>query len=252
MHFLATILTLLLLALADEHGPALTKDSPIDDVLHALDARGKSLVTLQADVELTEEDLTTGRSPTRSGQFWIDRREPGTKLRVEFSRVRDDRKIKLERVEYILVGDWLVERDYQLSKETRRQVRAPDEATDILRLGEGPFPLPIGQSPESVHAQFEIQKIDTAEDAPPDSIALKLIPKADTNLAGRFSWIEFHVDPASCMPVMIVSKDKSQPVITTTKLNNIVINQPVDAAKFDITPDPATWEIITTRLTEGQ
>src|SRR3954471_24902643 len=65
----------------------LTADSPVDDVLDALDSRGKSLSDFPATVKLTDSDPALGRSSTRTGKMWLQRRSPtDARIRVSFEK----------------------------------------------------------------------------------------------------------------------------------------------------------------------
>src|SRR3954471_20349082 len=63
----------------------LTPQSPVDDVLDALDARGQSLKSFTADVKLSETDSATGDETTRSGKVGYQAYNNGSaRIRVTF------------------------------------------------------------------------------------------------------------------------------------------------------------------------
>src|SRR6476661_1794609 len=148
---------------------ALTQKSSIDEILDAMDARGKDLQDFTATVKLTESDQAVGTDMSRSGKIWLQRGEGGNdRVRVVFDKKKTDKGERPDKIEYVLDGGWLLDRDYGNRLQVRRQVRRPDEKTNLLKLGEGPFPLPLGQSKEDVHRLFEVKKMDpvTGGDTP--------------------------------------------------------------------------------------
>src|SRR3954453_20182488 len=63
----------------------LSADSSVDDILDALDARGKDLSDFTADVTLDDANAANGNNSTLSGKMWMQRL-PGddARLRVTF------------------------------------------------------------------------------------------------------------------------------------------------------------------------
>src|SRR2546421_2404681 len=135
---------------------ALSEASSVDDVLDALDARGRSLNQFTADVTLTEKDEATAVDSQRSGHVWYQKRQGNDRIRVTFDQKAEGRFNKPEKLEYLLDGGWLVDRDYRRSIEVKRQVLRPGEKINLLKLGEGPFPPPIGQPKADVHREVEV------------------------------------------------------------------------------------------------
>src|SRR5438105_12766802 len=181
MKLLSITFTLVLLLLAAAVAPAaLSEASSVDDVLYALDARGRSLNQFTADVTLTETDEGTAVDSQRSGHVWYQKRQGNDRIRVAFDQKAEGRFNKPEKLEYLLDGGWLVDRDYRRSIEVKRQVLRPGEKINLLKLGEGPFPLPIGQPREEVHKEFDVSKGDPALAGPKGAPHVALKPKEGT------------------------------------------------------------------------
>lgn len=230
-------------ARADQVRP-INQDSSVADVLAELERSGREIVSIAGGVELTETDNVTGASPTRSGTIRLLRTTDQTRLHVDFTQTSDGQRIRRERVEYLLVDGWAIERDHQTKREIRRQLRAEGETFDPLQLGEGPLPLPIGQPVDRVMEQFDVTRV------PPDAgdermVFVELRPKRGTRLFDRFESITLGVDPATGLPLKVVLVDATQPVVTTTRLTKPTVNGPMAQDSFNIKTDPAEWEIIT-------
>src|SRR5207247_4350925 len=127
-------------------GRPLSPDSSVDEILDALDARGRNLREFVADVSLTENDQATAFDSIRTGRVYYQKQKDDDRIRVIFDEKLEGRFAKSEKVEYLLQKGWLTDRDYQRSVEVKRQVLKPGEKVNLLKLGEGPFPLPIGQA----------------------------------------------------------------------------------------------------------
>lgn len=211
----------------------LSAESSIDQILLALQARGQTLEDFVADVSMEDLDNTTGNDPSRTGRIWYDRLDDGAvRMRIMFDRKILDGRVIPEKVEYLLKDGWLTDRTYNSKIEINRQILRPGETIDLLKLGEGPFPLPIGQDPAEVKRQFEIDKLDPGEDAPDNTIHLRLTPRPGSEMARRFSTLAFWVDMESHMPIRIVTMDQNMATVQTTELNNLQVNQGIDDKHF--------------------
>ena len=113
----------------------LSPASDIDDVLDALDARGKSLSDFTADVSLTDVDNANGTDSTLSGKIWMQKL-PGddARLRVTFDKKITNGKEKADKSEYTLDKGWLIDRKYADRQEIRRQVLREFLPADLSTL----------------------------------------------------------------------------------------------------------------------
>jgi len=209
---------------APQAGGALNPNSSVDDVLDALDARGRNLREFVADVSLTESDEATGFDSVRTGHVWYQKLKDDDRIRVTFDQKLEGRFAKDDKVEYLLSRGWLWDRNYARSVEVKRQVLKPGEKVNLLKLGEGPFPLPIGQSKEEVHKEFDVAKAEPGADAPKGTVHVTLKPREGTRLATKFKVIEVWVDPRTNMPVRIEALDANETTRRTTDMTNIKVN----------------------------
>jgi hypothetical protein len=217
---------------------ALSADAPVDTILDALDARGKDLSDFTAAVTLATTDTAIGNETRQIGRIWMQRLGGAaggdSRLRVLFDRKEVNDKVTSERQEYQLAGGMLVERNYTDRREVRRQVLKPGQKMDLLKLGEGPFPLPLGQDKADVHRMFNVAKIAPANDDPPGTIHVQLKPKPGTQFEDKFASIDFWVDPTSRMPVKIVTEDPNGTTQRTTELKEIAVNAKLADKDFEL------------------
>ncbi len=214
-------------------GQALPDDAPVDAVLDALDALGDGLRDFTADVELTEEDASTGLTSTRIGRVWYQGQGEGdSRLRVTFEKKDDGSNIREEKIEYMLDDGWLVDRDYKKRIEVKRQVLRPGEKLNLLKLGEGPFPLPIGQDKADAHRLFDVTKLDRQEKDPERTIHLRLEPKTGSQFERKFKSIDVWVDQRTHMPRRIETLDRNEVSVRTTDLSDVQVNRGLRDADF--------------------
>ena len=205
-------------------GAALSPNSSVDEVLDALDSRGRNLREFVADVSLTEVDTATQLESTRTGRVWYQKQKDDDRIRVTFAEKLEGRFARDEKIEYLLDDGWLIDRDYRRSVEVKRQVLRPGEKVNLLKLGEGPFPLPIGQPKAEVHREFEVTRGQASPDAPKGAVHVRLKPREGTRLARKFNMIDVWVDPGTSMPVRIEALDVNETTVRTTDLKNIRVN----------------------------
>ena len=200
----------------------------LDQVLQELDTTGKNLKEFSARVKLVEIDNALGNETDRVGSVQFQKTPDGSaRIHVIFDMRIDPQTRKgfpKDKVEYFLDGQWLIDRNYLTKTEVKRQVLKPGQKMDLFKLGEGPFPLPIGQTPEDVRKAFDIKQIPPAKDDPADTIHLQLIPKANTELARKFNSLDVWVNQKSHMPVRVDTTQKQ--TTRSTELKDIVVNPP--------------------------
>jgi outer membrane lipoprotein-sorting protein len=223
--------------------PQLTSASSIDDILDALDARGKNLRDFSASVKLSSVDNSIGSATAETGTVYYQRKPGGdARIRVDFDRFDDGSRLTPQNHQYTLDDGWLVERNYDRRLEVRRQVLRPGEKMDPLKLGEGPFPLPIGQDKQEVKNLFTVASIAPAQDDPPGTVHLQLTPKPGTTFARKFATIDVWVDLATSMPRRIQTQENGSPISKVTDLTDVKINTGLDDKNFAQPPLPDKWE----------
>jgi outer membrane lipoprotein-sorting protein len=241
---LTALLTFVLLLLgtftfAGAEEPKLTPDSDLDTTLDALNARGQNLKDFSADVAIHTADNRTGEDTAQIGAVVFQNRNNGdSRIKVGFDKKETDngngQKIaQKQKLDYVLEDGWLTDRDYQKKLEVRRQVLQPGQKMNLLKLGEGPFPLPIGQDKLEVKKQFKATKEKPEKDDPKDTVHIRLIPEEKSQFEKKFQRIDVFVDTKSSMPVRIDTVEKAG-TTRSTELKNIKLNTGVKNQAFDL------------------
>ena len=232
-------LFVLLLSLILQPAP-LPEAASVDEVLAALERRGDDLRTLSADVELTEADALDGSGFTRRGHLWLRDATGDPALRVRFEDRIEGRKLKAHVLDYLLLGNVLHEHDHQKRAATERRLAAPGARIDLFKLGEGPFPLPIGQSADEVRAAFDVEPLPPGG-GPDDTVGLLLTPKPGSPLADDALEIELWVGREDALPRKVVTLSIDETLERTTLLKDVVVNEPIEPGAFEQPPVPAGW-----------
>ncbi|MDB5330540.1 MAG: hypothetical protein JWP03_1691 [Phycisphaerales bacterium] len=225
----------------------LPADASADAVLDALDQRGQSLKEFTAKVRITEGDPNISIT-TRTGLVWFQKKGADDgRIRVLFDKRIEGRFAKDDKTEYLLDNGWLTDRGYKNRTETRRQVLKPGEKVNLLKLGEGPFPLPIGQKKEDVYKLFDVTKSAPDQKDPADTVHVVLKPKTGTQFAKKFSAIEVWVDRKTRFPARIDTYNGDQEA-KKTELTDVQINPPGGLKDGDFQlpkVDQTNWNIQT-------
>jgi outer membrane lipoprotein-sorting protein len=223
-----------------------TTDPATAQTLDALYQRGQTLKAFTADVRMALIDPNLGTASTYSGKVFLQQLGQGdTRFRAAFAQREEDGTIYPDRLEYVFADGKLLDRNYHSKVEHTYQVARPGQKINLLKLGEGPFPLPIGQKPQDVYANFTVQHIPAAKDDPPGSTThLQLTPRPGTSLAKHFKSIDIWADHANDMPVRIETMDVNQTEDRKTDFANLKINPPLTDA--DLAPsklDNHDWQV---------
>lgn len=217
--------------------------------LDRLEAAGQDLKTYQAKVIYDRRQELLGDRVIRMGDVHY-MAGPPSRFAIRFDKMVVGQELRERPRHYIFDGSWLVEKHATERQFIKRQVVAPGQTFDPLKLGSGPFPLPLGQKREDVQALFKVTLAQPTEDDPPASVHLQLVPHTDPATGqptSPFTRVDLWYDKATLMPVRVVTMDDSENR-TTVRLEQAKINTlEAQAAKdlFDTTTprQGAGWKV---------
>ncbi len=230
-----------------------------DDLLSALENADANFRSLQADLRKTKVfgELEGGGTLTYLGTAIFiseppEAAKPGAKPRrmfqVDFTSTIADNVKKAEQRTFIFDGQWFVERQPDVKQIHKRQIVPPGQTVDPLAIGEGPFPVPIGQKRERILQRF------TAELLPPndfpdakqagefvkDTYQLKLIPRPSADEAQKYREVRIWYRTSDLLPRFARTVERDD-AVNIVALMNIKLNQPVPTTAFDTTV-PQGWD----------
>jgi hypothetical protein len=244
------------------------------DLLDALEQADRDIRTFSAQIRYVRIFEIQGDVQTRLGWLWY-KIDPQTEpvpahlaskaaIRRRSVAVRFDtliaggRQDKTDRV-WIFDGEWLVEKNPSERQFIKRRMVKPGQVYDPLRVGEGPFFVPVGQRREDMETFFHAVLRDSSEglsdeyDPERDAmfkglakkldglIQLELTPRGGFPEVEDFALIRVWYDPQTLLPRASMTVDPLGD-IDVFELFDIDINEqrrtiPADAFSVE-TPGP--------------
>ncbi len=249
-------------------------DPAADDILTRLEVADRGLTAMQAEILLHRSFAIEGDDQTRWGMLYFRQADnpessarPLRQFCVRFDQLQIDQRVEEKEQKFIFDGAWLAEVNPAEKHFSRKQIVAPGEDFDPLRVGEGPLPIPIGQRKADILARFTVQVVpeaDGIEDGEnpkqaaqwrkfvAGSTQLKLTPRGaagDEDFTQIRLWYkpvqnQEGVENGRLVPRMSRTVNHAGDV-TTVQLVDIHINPKIEAERFNTDP-PAErgWDIV--------
>lgn len=241
--------------------PIPTAPDPVIELLDKLEKSTKDLRDFEATIRYSMWDAALEQQQLRTGKliYQANPDKDSKRFAILFDTLVVGRRKQDHKKHYIFADGWLVEIDHENKHFTKRQIVAPGKKYDPLKLGEGPFPLPIGQPKKEVLERFDVKLLDKPSDEflaskliGQDVLGIVLIPKPNTPEAEKFSKVELFYDSKLLLPIAInaVSAQAIDPEDPdsynrkTVWLINVKRNQGIDESKLSIAePDKTKWDV---------
>lgn len=230
------------------------------DLLAKLETSGRDLRTLSADIQYTKTfaAIQGGDQQIRRGKLYFQvtpkpagESAPLKAFSVIFDTLIVGKAVRQTQRHFIFNGTHLVERDLTEKQFLKRRVVKPGERIDPLRLGEGPFPLPIGQRKDEILARFQARLLAPETSWPAgtmpeplrDTVQLLLVPKPGTPEARDFDEVRLWYRRADLLPRMAKTSTPAG-AASEVLLINLAANQPITPGVFDVEPpkEPG-WQV---------
>lgn len=130
-----------------------------DALLTALEKADEGLVTLTAKVVYDKTFEIQGDQQSRKGKlYFVNKAEAGKaegrKFAIVFNELWIGDVVRKDEQVFVFDGQWLVEKNFKEKMFIKRQVVPPGERFDPLRIGEGPFPIPLGQRRADIQKRY--------------------------------------------------------------------------------------------------
>ena len=257
--------------------PAPTKDdATVEKILDAMEEQGRTMKDFTASATMEKfEALTDEREVRRGRVVVLGPTGKDREIGIVFDELIDSTgRGSTDARRFVFRGGWMSEFDPTKKQVIRRQLAPEGESFDPLRVGEGPFPVPLGQPKKDVVREF-IVTMGTLPDAPffrslatvPPAagsagaagvtvsatesplVILRLVPRVGTKMARDTAAMSIILDRTSLIPrgveVEAVNGDKTRVLLRDGRLN-VGLD---DAARAILSP-PSTdgWKIDTRPL----
>lgn len=242
-----------------------------EQLLDRLQTADAGLRTLTADIRYDRVFEIAGDRQIRDGSLvYVDTRNDapnatgGRKFAIHIKSVQIGTRKDADDRQLIFDGEWFVERIDSQKSFTKRRVARPGEQFDPLRLGEGPFPLPIGQKKADILSRYTAELLPATEglvsNDPDNEVAqksleafvkgcyqLKLTPRPEIIESEELKEIRVWYRPGaagepSLLPRMARTINRAKDV-TLVQLINVKVNQPVDPELTSTTPPEGDWRV---------
>jgi len=145
-----------------------------EELLDALETADQGMESLTADVKYDKTFEIQGDRQARFGRLWFvssPPEEPGgiprRRFAVKFDRLFIGSVRRTEDKTYIFDGRWMMEKDGVEKFYQKKQVVGPGEHFDPLKVGEGPFVLPIGQRKADIKQRYNVELLPAADGLQP-------------------------------------------------------------------------------------
>lgn len=221
-------------------------DLELDALLDQLERSADDLESFTARITYRKYDALLGRTESRTGNvIYLAEPVPGTDVAIRrFALLFDALVVGSRRTErtkhYVFDGRWLAEIDEKNQQFQMREIVPPGRVLDPLKLGEGPFPLPIGQAKREVLKRFIVDWADEPTGllgGLENVVAISLLPRSGTEEARQFTRVEVYYDRDTMLPVGVDSIESNDDR-KTVLLRDVRRNPKLDAdtlAKVQIT-----------------
>jgi hypothetical protein len=235
--------------------PAIAQDRPatderVDKILKRVEDR--QVDDIDSNVKWTVENAMDETSQSHTGRLRYRQSKPVSKFIVEFDRrIEDGRKSRCDE-RHLFDGRWYVHLQSAGKTVTRREIRSESDTRDPFKLGEGPFPLPFGQTREAIHREFDVTLIPPVKSDPEDSDHLQLRPRGGSQTGEVYTRIDFWIQRGGKLDglpirVMAFKKDgtgKTNQIITVS-FSEVKLNTGMSESVFKIdTPGGYHEEIV--------
>jgi hypothetical protein len=239
-----------------------------DELLTGLETADRDLSSLRAQIQYTRDSgsLEGNVEQVRRGTIYYVARLPGAAIdpngparrgfAVRFTELIVDGAKRDEPREFVFDGEWIVEKLSAEKQFIKRRIVPPGQVADPLRIGQGPFPIPIGQKRQEIQARFDTTLVSPLEGVGENkprtrkiieddsAYQLKLVPKAGTDEAREFKEIRIWYRGSDLLPRMAqtINRENGHAEVVLIQLAR---NEAVDPKLFDTTP-PRTedgWQV---------
>ncbi|MGE3181008.1 MAG: outer membrane lipoprotein carrier protein LolA [Phycisphaerae bacterium] len=223
-------------------------DPRVDEILARLEARKVKDLEAKLTWEVHHVMDEPDQSDIRQGKIWYKDREPIAVFLVDFDKKINGRRVTNVDEKHMFDGQWYVTLREEQKIVERRQVRAPNDTRDPYRLGEGPFPVPFGQTRADILREFTVSLAPSGDDDPKNTDHLVLVPKPRTPMADDYEkmhfWIQRSGDEAG-LPVK-VKLDKFGGLGRVEQIITVTFDRPkLDRGfsdKIFVVKSPPGWE----------
>jgi hypothetical protein len=239
-----------------------------DELLSALETADENLRSLDADILYERVFGLEGDRQVRQGKlYYVDNKQrlengrPASgarKFAIHFKTLKLGNQPAMNQDQVLIFdGEWLVEKQPADKQIVKRQITRAGQGFDPLKVGEGPFPLPVGQRRADILQKFDATLLpptqglvanDPAmqkalEGFVNDTYQLKLVPKnndPNAELAEIRLWYRQDSSIGRLLP-RLARTVTPQGDVSLVQLVNVKVNTTVPDDVLDVATPPG-WK----------
>jgi len=244
-----------IISISEEPGESDSSVSRIDEILDRIEAKSNQIKTLQAKIRYDRIQGLLGDEQRRFGSL-VYQAGPPARFSIHFDRLIVDDTVRMQNRRYVFDGHWLTEKLDDQKIYIRRQLVDENENADLIKLGEGPFALPLNQKKEEILNRFDVTIMDDNienedEEYPANCLHLLLKPREELDI--KPTRIELWYDRESYLPKRAASIDEKEESESIIDILNLQENIDVDPRVFQsIPPTEPGWQIEVKPLEDSQ
>jgi outer membrane lipoprotein-sorting protein len=205
----------------------------VDIILRQLSQKTKQLKSYQARVEYKFIQPLFESTTMRKGIIYYAKLGEKTKLRTNFSTLKqDDEKERECREEFIFDGVWLTRINYEIKQVSMHQMAEPNKPVDAFELASRNLPIVGFAKIEDLKKQFEIKLVEKQGDEKEDFIHLHLKVKPDSTYKDNYTSVDFWIDKKLGLPAKITAVSTEEDIYEI-KLVDPRVNKGIDGRVFE-------------------
>jgi hypothetical protein len=232
--------------------PSASEVTPkVDELLTRLESAANDLRDFSAGIAYERFDALLEETERRFGRLVVEGQGKERKLALLFDEFIDGSgRADRSRDHWLFLDGWLIDINEKTKTVLERQVAPPGSTFDPLKLGEGPFPIPLGQPKAEVLKRFTVEEIGQS-DAPllkalPPCLGLRLVPREGTDFAKETAAVEAWYEPETLSPLGLVIREvngDSMAVRLVKPARNAGLSESDRALLVKPAVDPTQWAI---------
>jgi hypothetical protein len=224
--------------------------STAEELLGALETIDRDLRDVAADIEYLRSEALIGEDERWRGRLAYrviaHPERPDATVRqfaISFEQLLVGNRLEEDRRDFVFDGRWLVERLPAQRQMFKREVVPPGDEFDPLAVGEGPFPIPIGQKRDEILAIYDAALLAPGGESWEQNMHhLRLTPRPGAESDLDVVQVDLWYLKKNLLPFRAETLDTGDN-LTRVSLFKLRKNEGVDPAQFDTTTPTAGWDV---------
>jgi outer membrane lipoprotein-sorting protein len=209
--------------------PHAQEQNEVDAILVRLDQKSREIKTYEAKIAYLFKQPLLESEAMREGMLYYVNDENGSKLRINFTSLRqDDTAVPNYREEYLFDGVYLTRVDYKLKNVEYRQLTDADKPLNAFELASEYLPIVGFTKADKLRDDFDITQIASKE-----YYELLLIAKPQSHYKNDYTQIHFWIEKPTWLPARMEATSP-QDDISVIRLGEAKMNKELPRNVFTI------------------